>query len=145
MNKNIYYSKYFITFAHSFSIFLVIVLINHGFDLNYKAFVVAAIVISIFILIGIRYYKTSISDTKLESYDAWGRRHSIELNRITKIKPIQIALLRYVRVMDELGKRPVWIPLFLNDLNGFKIELEKHLSPENILVSYLEDYINNHA
>ena len=145
MNQNIFRPKYYVVCIHTFFVFALVLVLTRGSDINIKPFLAATITLMVVVLIANEYYKTSISDTQIKSYDAWGRRHSIEFNEIVKIKPIQFVFMKYIRVMGKDERRPVWIPLFLRDLKGFYLTLEEQLPSDNVLLKYLNEYINHDA
>jgi len=137
----IYRSKFIISFIHVFLIFSLSVFISDGLNVDIEAFIFAFIYITIATYICIRYFKITITDEYLRGYDFWGKYHSVEWNNIISIKPIRIAGLKYVRVESKTLRRPLWVPLFLNDMCSFKAEVNKRLADGNPLKTFLDDTV----
>ena len=138
----IYRSKFMICFIHIFFIFSLFIFIDDGLDVNVVAFLISSMFAALMTYMAVRYFKVIITDDYLRGYDFWGKYHSAEWNSIININPIQIAGLKYVRVESTKIKRPLWIPLFLNDMSGFKSEANKRLDTGNPLKMFLDSTVS---
>ena len=136
MEENkIFRSSFFISFIHVYLIFLIIVFVGDGFDINIEAFFVGSAFVLIFTFVLIRYFKITITNTGIKGYGFWGKYHSIEWEDIVDVKPLRIIGLKYIRVFNTRTKRPLWLPLFLSDMNRFKEEIQAivpHNNPMNL-------------
>jgi len=130
-------SKYLIMYLHMLILFFIIVVIDEGLDITWKPFVFGIIVMMPAAWIFTIYYDITLQDNSIKGYDVYGFYHIVEIDKITDIKPIQIAWLKYVRVLSPELKRPLWIPLFLNDMNLFIDEIEKKSEKNNSLRIFL--------
>ena len=143
MEENqIYRSNYFITFFHSFLVFVILILIDDGLEINWEAFIFATALMLLINLFLILYYKITINSNSLKGYDVWGIYHTIEWNTIVEVKPIRIAWLKFVKVVNTTN-RPLWLPLFLNDMNLFIDKVETIVPKENPLRIFLETFRTN--
>jgi hypothetical protein len=106
-------------------VFTILVFIDDGLDINIESFLVASLCALLFNYVLIRSFKITITDENMRSYDFWGKSHSIEWDSIVDVKPIQIAWLKYVRVIKTSTSRPLWEPIFFNDMYKFKRETTK--------------------
>ena len=134
----IYRSKLGITFVHIFILFSTLVIIDDGLDIDYEAFLFATVCILLLTVAVVRYFKITITDGNLRAYDFWGMYHTLEWNSVTSVKAIRILGLKYVRVYGTTCKRPLWIPLFLNDMSGFEKEVCQILDVQHPFRNYLE-------
>jgi len=130
-------SEYLITYIHIFIGLSILIIIDDGLDIDWEASIFATIFMIPITWLVIIYYKITLKDTSIKGYDVFGLYHTIELNEITKIKPTRIAWLKYVRVLSPKLKRPLWIPLFLKDMNSFIDEIENRSEKSDPLRVYL--------
>ncbi len=138
----IYRSKFIISFIHVFFGYCLFVLIEDGFDINPDAFVFGTIITIILTFAITRYYKIIVSDEYLRGYTFWGKYYSIPWETITNVKPIRIIGMKYIKVFNTLSKRPLWVPVFLNNMLSFKHEAIGKMKEENPMRIYLENNIN---
>lgn len=86
----------------------------------------------------VRFYKITITNEGLRGYDFWGVYHTINWKGIIKVTPVKILGLKYIKINNEDSSRPLWIPLFLNDMDGFIKEVKGRLEADNPLQLYLQ-------
>jgi len=137
MEEKKFTSAYLIIYVHIFIVFCILVIIDDGLDINWEAFIFASVLIIPTAWLFNNYYKITLKDTSIKGYDFFGIYHTVELNEITEIKPIRVAWLKFVRVFSPKLKRPLWIPLFLKDMNLFIDEIENKSEKTNPLREYL--------
>ena len=139
MEENkIFRSAIFITFVHVFLLYAVIVFIDDGLDVNKIAFLIGSIIALFFNYLMIRFFKITINSEGIKGYDCWGIIHFIEWERIVDVKPIRIFGLKYIRALNK-ETRPLWLPLFLSDMNKFKEEIQKRVPQNNPLNLFFSD------
>jgi hypothetical protein len=139
MEENkIFRSAFLITFVHVFLLYALIVFIDDGLDFNRIFFLVGSIIALFFTYLMIRIYKITIRSEGIRGYDCWGIFHFIEWEMITDVKPIRILGLKYIRALNK-ETRPLWLPLFLSDMNKFKEEIQKKVPQNNPLYLFFND------
>jgi hypothetical protein len=138
VREHTYYPQFFIIFVHAFILFVLLIFIDNGVDINYEAFLVGSSVVAILTYAATRYFKIVVTDNYLRGYDFWGKYHTIDWGSVIGVKPIRIVGLKYLRVDNTESRRPLWIPLFLDDISGFRLEVIKRLNSDNPLKKYLD-------
>lgn len=83
--------------------------------------------------------KVSVSPTTLRARSFWGRYYKVSWSEITDVRPITLVHLKYLRVYCAKLPRPLWVPLFLADQEGFNQLIHQYAGPENLLVRALRD------
>jgi hypothetical protein len=138
-DKKVFRSAFLITFIHSYLAFAVLIFIVDGFQINLIAFAVASVGMVLLNFVATGYFKITISSSGMKGYNFWGYYRFAEWDSIVEIKPIKFIGLRYLRVFHERGKWPLWLPLFLVDMEGFKSEIKKVTSPSNPLNLFFQN------
>ncbi|WP_286262008.1 hypothetical protein [Thalassotalea atypica] len=136
--KHIYRSKILISYGHVFVLFFILVILDNGIDISISAFIFASLLILIFTLIVIRFYKVTITDKYLTGYDYYGKYHSISWASIVSVKATRFGFLKYIKIESNDTKSVLWVPLFLDGFASFKVEALKRLENNNPLRKYLE-------
>jgi len=78
-----------------------------------------------------------VSALGIESTTAFGFPRKLAWRDITRTRPFSLLGLKCVRLYDAIGKRPIWLPIFLNRSSEFA-QLVKSLEPEEgLLTQYL--------
>jgi hypothetical protein len=138
-DKKVFRSAFLITFIHSYLGFAALVFVTDGFQINLIAFAVASGGMVLLNLVAIGCLKIVISPSGIKGYNFWGYRHFAEWDRIVEVKPIKFIGLRYLRIFHAPGKRPIWLPLFLVDMEGFESEIKRVASPSNPVNLFFRD------
>ena len=123
-------------------VFIALLIIDKGLDIDIEAFIFVSVLALPINYAFVHHFKIIITDDNLRGYDFWGKYHSVEWNSILNVKPIQVAWLKYVRIENSISKRPLWIPLFLNDMSSFNKEAIKRLDEGNPFRVFLETQVN---
>ncbi|MEN8146328.1 MAG: hypothetical protein ABFR02_01770 [Campylobacterota bacterium] len=87
---------------------------------------------------------TDISINSIKGYDVFGRKKFVEWNEITRCKYTNFFGLKYIKLFHESSRWPVWIPLYLKDINGFSDEIIKIVPENNCLRNYFDARLNNY-
>ena len=74
----------------------------------------ATIVIQfISLAIAAAYFQVYVSPDGLRCFDFWGKYRFVRWDEITRQAPINVLGLKYLRVFGSSLRRPLWVPLFL--------------------------------
>lgn len=65
-------------------------------------------------------YKVTLTPSGIKGFNLWGKFEYVAWIDITEVKRTNLLGLRYLRVYRRDRNAPVWIPLFLNDADGFR-------------------------
>ena len=87
----------------------------------------------------VAYYKVYVRIDRLRGFNAMGRYFELPWADIEAIRPINFGSLRYIRLASKKDIRVMWIPLYLNELNGFHKLVVQYSEPGNPLTQYLND------
>ena len=87
----------------------------------------------------VAYYKVYVRNDRLRGFNAMGRYFELPWADIEAIRPINFGGLRYIRLASKKDIRVMWIPLYLNDMNGFHKLVVQYTEPGNPLAQYLND------
>ncbi len=66
-----------------------------------------------------RVFPVYVKKEGLRSYNIFAFYRTVPWNEIDKIRPINFLGLRYIRVGSIRGGAPIWIPMFLDNVDGF--------------------------
>ena len=94
----------------------------------------AALVLTFLVVL---FFPVSVSASGLRSFDAWGRYHRVAWANITAAQPVRVLGLKYLRVQQGSGGRPIWVPLFLADMARFRTLVLQHSGSANPLAQAL--------
>jgi hypothetical protein len=103
---------------------------DDGLDVNKIDFLIGSIIALFFNYLMIRFFKITINSEGIRGYNFWGKYYFIEWESITETKHIRVVGLKYLRVFSKSIKRPLWVPLFLNNMEKFKKDIQEFV-PEN--------------
>lgn len=139
--KFIYRLQFFPPLFLSYSLFIIIVLIDVGLNINIVALIYATLVAVLWNYILTRYFTVVVTDKYLKGCYCWGIYHSISWNSISGVKPIWILGLKFLRLESTSSGRTLWIPLFLENISEFKREVLKRVGVDSLLKEYLDEKV----
>jgi hypothetical protein len=98
---------------------------------------VCAIVTGGLLAAPIAYYRVYVTSEGIKGFDFFCFYHLARWESIQEARPFNLLGLRYLRVFSTDASRPLWVPLFLSDMSGFRETLSRHAEPNNPLLESL--------
>lgn len=80
-----------------------------------------------------RFFQIYVSRDRLGAYNSLGVYREARWSDIDKVRPLNVVGLRYLRVTDNESRIPLWVPLYLNDREGFYRRVCEYAGPEHPL------------
>jgi hypothetical protein len=75
----------------------------------------------------------------IRCYNFFGLYRSLAWGDVGRADLKRFARLPYIRVWPRTGGLPLWVPLYLNDMQGFRQLVLRHAGPSNPLSKCLSD------
>jgi hypothetical protein len=88
--------------------------------------------------LAVLYFKTYAGPDTLRCTDAFGRYATVTWGSIHTVRPINLILLKYLRLDSGETDRVIWLPLFLTDLDGFADLVREYAGPDHPLAAELD-------
>jgi hypothetical protein len=88
-------------------------------------------------LLWTRLLKIHVSPEGIRCYNFWSVYRSIPWSDMARARPINLLGVRYLRVWTASPRSPIWIPLFLADMEGFKNAVLRFAGPANVVARHL--------
>jgi hypothetical protein len=88
--------------------------------------------------LAVLYFKTYAGPDTLRCTDAFGRYATVTWGSIHAVRPINLILLKYLRLDSDETDRVIWLPLFLTDLDGFAGLVLEYAGPDHPLAAELD-------
>ena len=85
----------------------------------------------------IAYYGVYVTREGIKCFDFFCVYHLARWESVQEARPINLLGLRYLRVFSTDASRPLWLPLFLSDMSGFRDTVSRHAEPNNPLLESL--------
>ena len=85
----------------------------------------------------IAYYRVYVTSEGIKGFDFFCFYHLARWESVKEARPINLLGLRYLRVFSTDASRPLWVPLFLSDMSGFRETVCRHAEPNNPLLKSL--------
>ena len=82
-------------------------------------------------------FRTHVTRDGIHGQDIWGGPRALRWNEVTHIRPRRILNLRYLVLHRERGA-PLWLPLFLRDVQGFLEAVHQHAPDHHPLRAVLD-------
>lgn len=102
-------------------------------------FAVDVIMSCIGLSLAVAYYKIYIYSGRFVGRSFWGKLHDMEWNDVERIRAIGFLGVKYIGVYSRRNTKPVWIPLFLKNLDRFVNLVCQYAEPNNPLVQYFKN------
>jgi hypothetical protein len=83
------------------------------------------------------YYGVYVTREGIKCFDFFCVYHLARWESVQEARPINLLGLRYLRVFSRDTSRPLWVPLFLSDMCGFRESVSRHAEPNNPLLESL--------
>jgi len=86
--------------------------------------------------------KVQVSQDGISGFNFWGgitRRAFVRWDEIEEVRPIRFFGLRYLRLFCKSIKKPLWIPLFLNNVNEFQKLVIQYSNEGNDIRGHLDE------
>jgi hypothetical protein len=96
-----------------------------------------AILTGVLLAAAIAYYRVYVTPEGINCYDFFCFYHFARWDSIEEARPINLLGLKYLRVFSTDTSRPLWVPLFLSDMSGFRETIARHAEPNNPLLQSL--------
>jgi len=81
-----------------------------------------------------------VSQDGVSGSTVWGIKGIfVTWDDIEKVKPIRLFGLRYLRLFYRSKKMPLWIPLFLNNVNEFQKLVMQYSNEGNVIRGYIDE------
>src|SRR5262249_25902123 len=90
------------------------------------------------------YFKVRVTPAGLGGFDAWCRYREGAWDQLRVSRPGNVLGLKYLRAYATGTKVPLWLPVFLNDLDRFCALVRKHAGPEHPLALALHEEMTGH-
>jgi len=101
--------------------------------------VVSALIVGmLFSIIVIELYPVIVNEKELSSTNAWGKKARVKWSEISSVKRINFLTLHYLKISTFQKKNAFWLPLYLSDIEGFRVAVAEFAAPENPLRVALE-------
>jgi hypothetical protein len=81
--------------------------------------------------------KTHIGPAGIAGYSAWGKYEQMAWQDMVAVKPFNFFGLKYLHVYSQDQHRPLWVPLFLADMQGFEDAVHAWAGLDNSLAASL--------
>jgi hypothetical protein len=85
----------------------------------------------------IAHYGVYVTGEGIKCFDFFCAYHLARWGSVQEVRPINLFGLRYLRVFSTDASRPLWVPLFLSDMSGFRETVSRHAEPDNPLLASL--------
>lgn len=81
----------------------------------------------------IRLQKITVSADVLRCADFWGHYHTIETDSIHSVSPVGFGVFRFLKLHNSTTATPLWLPLFLANMDRFWAFVGKHVNEVSAL------------
>jgi hypothetical protein len=81
--------------------------------------------------------KVYVSPAGIRCYTIWCVYRLVPWPDMQRVRATNFLGLRYLRVWAAEQRRPVWVPLFLSDMLGFRKAVQACAGSENVVCQYL--------
>jgi hypothetical protein len=85
----------------------------------------------------IAYYGVYVTREGIKGFDFFCVYHLARWESVQEARPINLLGLRCLRVFSTDASRPLWVPLFLSGMSGFRETVSRHAEPNNPLLESL--------
>jgi hypothetical protein len=86
-------------------------------------------------------YKVQVGADGLRAFTFWGRYRKVPWGDVLSARPVNFLGMRSIRAPTAGPGAPLWIPLFLRDLDGFCALVRRHAGPEHPLARALHQEV----
>jgi len=104
-------------------IFTGFIVVENDASINWNAYVVALVSVVVFSMAWsffmVLYYKTTLKNEGVKSFNFWGKSRFVEWENISKVKPVNFLGLKYLRVFTGNSGLALWVPLFIKNIESF--------------------------
>lgn len=82
-------------------------------------------------------YPVYLSEEGIRCYNSWGVYRTFDWSEISFVKSINILGFRYLRIGSVEGGSKLWVPMFLEDMAGFREAVRDFAGTEHVLTKAL--------
>jgi len=98
-----------------------------------------ALAVSLFAAFATKLLTVRLSPPQIRCYNFWGVYRSVAWTDIERAHPSKFLGMPYVRVWSRGRRTPMWVPLFLTDMQGFRAMVLHQAGSDNPLSRCLLD------